>query len=404
MHDPENYHSLFQRYTVRNAEQILINVKNEHSPLTEEIKAQALCTLTYLLNSKYPTDISGQLLTALSSKMEHAGYRDEWIPYLEKWLSSVSSSCSLLHKAEVEYQLGFLYQLCADFQPARDHLQASFNIFESLSQNSGQARALNRLAYLERLQSHHQNAQKNVATALKLLDENASDREFSFFILAVLAEDAGNFPEAIRYHRISLALCEQLGEQHKIALRLGNLGLGLYFNKEYDEAIACYERSMTIFATLGDKFRRAGIQLNLGTVYLVSGQPSRAIDLFLQSETVYRSLHDTQHLALVYLNLGIALRDLKNLAKSQEMLITSIEHWQQMGLISSLVNAIDELGLTYMASNSYELALGRFSEALSQLRSQPHLAEYKKLETRLLSHISNAQNALVNIESNRHKQ
>lgn len=383
----DDFGALFQHYLLRRTERLLDQVAADDQLLDEEVRSKALTALEFALESQDAHALAGKLLLAMAPKMERAGFRDEWMNYLKRWLACEAIQKDLACIGELEYQVGFLSQLCADFETAKEYLQKSRGTFASLDNVEGQARALNRLAFVARLQEHPQTAHNYVEIALSILPINSPDREFCYFVLAVLAEDSGNYREAVTYYRQSLDSCKQVNNPSKLALRLGNLGLGLYYIKEYSEAIGCFEQSIHLFSSLNDKARIAGIWLNLGVIYLVTAKTEKAIDLFTKAELVFRSLSDNYSLGLVYLNLGIAHRDMSHYNLSEQFLLTSIQYWEQLGAITDLVNVMDELGLTYLSMNNQSKAIQTFKDSYHILSTNTWISGYSRLENRLQNHI-----------------
>lgn len=392
--EADDFGALFRTYLVQRTENLLAEVSKDDTLLDEEVRSKALAALEFALESSEMQSLAGGLLLAMAPKMERAGFRNEWMVYLKRWLSDNAGKSDLARKGEVEYQAGFLSQLCSDFEQAKEYLKRSHDTFEELSIPGKQARALNRLAFVVRLQDRPVEARNYVEKAITLLDLDSLEREFCHFILAVLAEDSGNYTEAVAHYRISLDLCKQIGDSSKLALRLGNLGLGLYYAKEYAESIDCYQQSISLFTELNDKARTAGSLLNLGVVYLVTERYETAIEMFTQAESVFRYLSDGYYLGFVYLNLGITQRYLNNHEQSEQFLLTAIQYWKQIGSMTELVNAMDELGLTYVSAHTTSKAIEMFEDAFQVLLSNTQMRRYAQLKSQLQSHLQLAKQNL----------
>src|SRR5215217_6778591 len=79
--------------------------------LAEEIREQALALLDLSLPVETVWPQARDLLLAMAPKMEQAGFRDEWFPFLEAGLRQSEQQGDRLTAAEVQFQLGLLHRL-----------------------------------------------------------------------------------------------------------------------------------------------------------------------------------------------------------------------------------------------------------------------------------------------------
>ena len=78
-----NYSEMFYRYIMRSAEYILACVQQETSRLSIDEQELGMHTLNFTLKLPEAWPVTRNLLLAMAPKMEQAGYRDEWMVYLE---------------------------------------------------------------------------------------------------------------------------------------------------------------------------------------------------------------------------------------------------------------------------------------------------------------------------------
>ena len=269
--------------------------------------------------------------------------------------------------AELNLQLGRLYQLQSKYEAAVIHFATSANGFKNLKDYRRQAHVLGRQALIAHLQHRHPQVKELVSTALDLLDETDTERAGIYAILGDVALKQHQYQQSIDYFERTLQLWEQTDNIRMIAWSLRDLGPPLRGLGRDQDAIDCYERALQLFSQINDPVHMASTQMNLGVVYMMNRQSQHALDLFALAEPVFRQTRDKLRLAMVYTNQGITYGQLKNWQQAKSRLKAGIELYEQVGDIRSLVNVLGELGLTYQAQEDTSHAIQVFQEALSQL-------------------------------------
>jgi len=272
-------------------------------------------------------------------------------------------------------------------------LQRSVVCFETLQDSSGKARALNRLAFVAREQTDHQQAEQLSQEALELLNRDDIERANCFYVLGAAAFDRKEWADAERFYRKSLSIWEESNDARRIALGYRNLGNALGCQKKYEEAINYYRLAIELWEQIHDPYNLAVARMNLGNVHLFLEQPSHALILFAQAEALFHKIQDEKYLAMVYTNQGIAYRELCNWAYAEETLNKSIQLWQRLASTRYLVNAMDELGLVYLEQELHERAWKLFNDALHKLNQSAQQPTYERLKRLLITHIEQAKNA-----------
>jgi len=387
---PSRYITRFREYIVQSVAHILVNVHAIDSLLPEDVRVQALHTLSYALSLPEAWPTTRELLLCMAPKMEQAGFRGEWIAYLVAGAKLSQALNDINAEAELNYHIGFLYQLLANYSEARNSLGLSSKQFAYLVDRRNQAKALNREAYVARLQRLYTEANTLVDQALALLADDEPQREFSFYVKGMIAIDNSEPECADHWFKESLTLVEKQGNRRLVALRTGNLGLAYRMQARYAEAKVCYEQSIDLFAQVQDFVQQAMMYMNLGNVYLLCNEPSEALQLYNLAEPSIHLVRDELHLAMLDLNRGIALRCLRQWQKAEQLLQHSILRWQQLGNIYWLINTMDDLGLVYFEQDDMVKAIDTFRNALIKLETIAIEPGYTGLYKSLSAHIHEA--------------
>lgn len=396
-----DFPQLFRQNIIRSAEHVLERLEAaDASTLTPAERDVALHVLTYGL--KYPDawPLASKALLALAPRMEKEGHRDEWNPYIEEGIQQSRQLQDKHTEATLHLQLGVLHQLRGKFDAARDEFSLSATEYASLGNTVDQAKALNRLAYIARLQRRYDDAKQLVGEALARLTENDPERAYSYFVQGTIAYDQPAWEQAAEFFQKALALWEGENNKRMVGWSLLNLGVAMFTLKRYPEAITYYEKAITLLGEINDPVYQAVTEMNLGNVYLLQRKPQQALDLYTKAESVFRNVMDELHLAMIYTNMGIAYRYLKNWTWAKLALLESIEGWQQLGNIESLVNAIEELGLLYLDQGMYARATTKFHDALNWLARIKNEPGYAPLLESVTRHLTEAQKKISPADNN----
>jgi len=365
---PENnYLAIFKGQIVRKTHIVLARVQQAEPVLPPRLLKQALSLLGYSLELSDAWPGTRELLLALAPQIEQAGYRDEWLPYLEQGIQLSRQLGDLEAGAELHLQIGILCQLRGRYEEADTHLRASVRIFEDLDDPRNRARALNRRGQVAQRQRRFAEAITLVKMALELLREAEPERAYSYFVLGMVAFDKRAWPETVEFCQQSLRLWERQNNPRMIGRSLTILGAALLFMKQYSEAITACEKAISLLEAVHDPVHKAMAQMNLGNIYLALEQPEVALECYLPAERIFRQARDRLHLAHINHNIGLSQRQLQQWNKAKEAYSSSIEQWQQLGNIERFANSMDGLGLVYLGEGQSEKAKAVFEEALQQL-------------------------------------
>jgi predicted ATPase/DNA-binding XRE family transcriptional regulator len=114
----------------------------------------------------------------------------------------------------------------------------------------------------------------------------------------------GDHEGAMAFGAASVALCEQMDDQHGVAAALIVLGEVAFERGDRKEAVALWERSRDLFRALHDEYGLAITLENLGNVALEEGDLARAGALIEESITYERRMGNTRGIAISLHNMG----------------------------------------------------------------------------------------------------
>jgi len=382
--------SRFHTYIAAGVQVSLARVRAAEYVVSEVDRQQAWHILSFALDVPEAWPVTRELLLTLAPKMEQAGFREEWIPYLEKGLHCAQRASDGQAAAECELQMGLLYRLLSRFEQAQRWTAASVDHFAAQRDAHGQARALNELAWLEQLQYRYEDATQHVEQALMLIADGDPECAMSYRLQGMIAIGQNHLQKAEAGHRKALIGFEEQQDQRKIAWGLQNIAYTLREQKKFEEAITLYQSARDILQAISDVYYYAFVTLNLGTTYLYFGEPATALACYHDAQTRFAQLHNTLYLAHIQNNVGLCYLALQQLDQAEKAFKSAITLFENMAERAWLLNAMDGLAMTYLALAQFDQAitiLEAAHAALPEIRETPN---YPYLHQSLHQHLQSA--------------
>ena len=385
------YTTQFQANLIDNITYVLALIQHAGPVLPGELQRQALHTLRYAFQLPSAWVVTRELVTMLAPKMEQAGQREDWIPYLQQALHQSLAYHDDMTAGECHLQLAILYRLLSQFATAHTHLQAALESFTALHAVHDQGRVLNELAWLEHLQHQYAAASQHVADALALLDEDDPERGMSYRVQGMIAIDEERWQDAERLHEKALIIFEQQQDDRRIAWSLQNLANVLRGQKKYSEAIAYYQRARTLLTMINDWHNLAIVYVNLGTVYSLQRDFNLSIQHYLSALSLLNQVHNNLLRAHIYTSLGLDYLAQQQISDAETAMETSIRLYEMVGDPSGKLNATDGLAMIYLAQQNYTKAIDLLRVALADLPKIMNMPNYVYLSQSLNEHLADAQ-------------
>ncbi|MEZ4674536.1 MAG: tetratricopeptide repeat protein [Caldilineaceae bacterium] len=385
-----NHYAQFKRYLRRNLNYVLQLVQSADERLPEEVRQQALHTLSYGLGEEeYWATVSGILL-ALAPKLELAGHREDWLPYLVRGLEQSKVVGDLPTTAECHLQIGLLNRLLSDFDTARHHLQKSVELAQQNGNAHNQARALNELAWLEQLLEKYEDAELYVTQALALIPEEDIERAVSYRVQGMIAIGYQEWEKAEALHRRALSIFEQQCDSRRVAWSIQNLASAVHGQQKYHEAIDLYRQASRQLELINDQYHWSIIQTNLGISFYEVKKYDLAMLCYREAESIAKSLNDRFHLARIYTNIGLLDFSTGNYGNAAEAFRTSALLHNDLGNVRLSINAEDGLVMTLIAQGHHVEAATVAQAALVKLQHIQNSPRYYELLESLQSHLKEA--------------
>lgn len=386
-----NHYSQFKSYLRRNLIYIQRLVHTADQQLSDEVRTQALHTLSYAMAERDLWPLVRELLLALAPKMELGGHREDWLPYLTQWLDQSRLMADLSAMAECHLQLGLIYRLLSNFGAAREQLVASIALAQESGERRQQARALNELAWLEQLQEEYTVAEEHVQQALRLLDGDDPEVATCYRVQGMIACGYKDWQQAEQLHRHALKRFEQQGDLRRTAWSLQNLAYALREQNNYEEVFSLYFQAIALLEKLNDKCNWAIVKTNLGIAYYHVGKYDLSVTCYQEAESVATGMNDRFHFARICTNLGLVYLSQQEYNKASHAFKQSILLHSELGNTRLSVNAEDGLIMVLLAQSKYHEAIEVAQNALAKLEQIQGSPGYDYLLSSLQFHLKQAQ-------------
>jgi tetratricopeptide (TPR) repeat protein len=395
--NPNPYLLRFQQLLTRSAlvARRYVEAEGLTTPLSDAARERAQNVLGYTLKAADAWAATRDLLLALAPKMEMAGYRSEWLPYLADGVAQSQRQGDQAAEAALQFQCGYLYRLMSNYAAAHRSLNASAAHYAALGDAEGQARALNQLAYLAWQQHRYDEAITLAQQALLLVGALDVEKATSLSALGLVAIDRSQWQEAAQYHKEALHIRTYHAQRRQMAWSLQNLALALRGQQEYEKAIAYYEEAIAILDEVHDPANRAIVQMNLGIVYYFREEFTKALAIYRLAETSFHQFADDFNLGKVLTNQGLGYLALQQWSQAESAFTESMNCFQKLADRSMYLNALDGLGITYLEQHLYDKALVIFESVQEQLADIIDTPAYHYLAATISVQLEQAHNKVV---------
>ena len=373
------YRTLVIDYMTGGLQESLSRVQQHEHSVPEGDLRQALLLLDYGLKEEDAWPATRALILALAPKMEQMGYRQEWIPYLERGIAQSRCHDDRTSEGLLLYQLGLLYRLLGQHTSARIALEESYQIFDDLNEAVQQAKALNQLAYVAWQQGQAEETIRNANQALSLLPEDHIECAMAYSALGLMAVEQLHFEKAEEYHRKTLRIRKKYGDTRLIAWSLQNLGVAIQRQKKYAEAIQYYDEALELLEAIKDQGNQGIVYSNIGLTKHKENRFLDAFESYARAEIIFRKIGDNKNLAGLLINQGLTYFAVNDLSEAENRFLRSKQLFTQLGNDAQRLNATDGLIMTKIALHEYADARLLLTEAMADLEKMPELPNYAYL-------------------------
>jgi predicted ATPase/class 3 adenylate cyclase len=221
------------------------------------------------------------------------------------------------------------------------------------------------LAYLERLESEHDNMRAALTRSLE------SEPESALRLAGALArfwEKRSHFSEGSSWLEAALRLSGRADVATRAKL-LSEAGTFAFFRTDFDDAIVLHGEALELYRQLGDDSGVAFALLCLGAQHMEKGDHERAAPFLEEALALSRRIGDKRHIAGTLHNLGEVERQRGNYERAKALGMESMALCRDMEDKWQLAMVVGWVGLLAVWSgDEHDLAEGFLKEAMALQR------------------------------------
>jgi tetratricopeptide (TPR) repeat protein len=262
-------------------------------------------------------------LALLGQTWPHVELRGQW----QAWQALLAQGLEVSRqagRAGIEAllldQLGEVARLLGDNRGAQEHFQAALALYRDLADSAGAGRALSHLSQAQLALNHWNAAVQSCQQAVALLTglDQPNEMAIAHNNWGIICAEQGQFEDALAHFEQAEASFRTAGNLRGQAKLILNRGDFYRRRQQWDVAESFFRQALALHEELGDRHGIAMLQMNLSILLYQRGEPAAALALSIEAETTLRRLHNRPILARVCNNHGMFLSALGRPAEAQE--------------------------------------------------------------------------------------
>jgi tetratricopeptide (TPR) repeat protein len=174
--------------------------------------------------------------------------------------------------------LGVGYERLGQFDAASEQYGLAAALYEKLSDEEGQAKSLRNLALVQAVRGDREAAGRTLQRVKTLLEKRGDRAKLADLYSArgVVAEEQGNWTEALGFYRQALAVQQQLNQPAGIAESLNNVGFSSYSLGDFDNAMVYWQQALALYQKQDDPAKALRIEESIALLDTARGHFSAA--------------------------------------------------------------------------------------------------------------------------------
>jgi class 3 adenylate cyclase/Tfp pilus assembly protein PilF len=174
----------------------------------------------------------------------------------------------------------------------------------------------------------------------------------------------GDYSKALEYYQRGLNIYQEIGEQKGISHVIGNIG-SIYHNQgDYPKALEYYLRSLKVNQEIGNNKGIAFTMGSIGTIYQAQGDNTTALDYYQRSLKIREEIGDKRGIAFIMVNIGNIYKVEDDNTKALDYYQRSLKIYQKIGDKNGNAHVIGNIGEIFEKHKDYTKALEYFQLSL----------------------------------------
>jgi len=308
-----------------------------------------------------------------------------WSDFLicHEWISRALEFCSDSEGQDAAWltmQMGWLSLAIGNYKEAEDPLKKALKIFQTFSDDTGEAICLMRLGQIHFSYGDFPEAKKYWKESVVI-----SDRIHDTNLNALTHQVIGNIyireeklHEARAEYQIALDSYLRCGNERKTAEVYNNIGAVFYLDKRFQDARNQYQKAIPILEKYDNKHYLRYAWSNMGELSLSEKKFNDAIIMFEMVKNISVFKFDYRYTSCAFIGIGEAYLGLGDLELAEQCVLEAMDLVEQFKISVEMGMAFRVMGDIQCKLNNKTKAKSHYTAAIEILEEVSELDEVEK--------------------------
>jgi predicted ATPase/class 3 adenylate cyclase/Tfp pilus assembly protein PilF len=296
-----------------------------------------------------------------------------WLDILEADHSNFISAIDWSTNNENTEKGALVAAALGGFWSTKGHYSTGIRLNENIIQSPGEidksvkGKLLSSIGVFKFSQGDYEQAKKYSKESLAIRREIGDNSGIAVSIenLGKATALLGDIEQAKEYYEESLVIRKEIGDKSGIADSMHSLGTLSANQGDYEQAKEYYEESLIIRREIGSKNGIAATIHNLGSLSSYQGDYAQAVKYFEESLIVRKEIGDKNGIAATIHNLGTISIHQGNYEKARRYLDESLAVRKEIGDKYGIAATMNHLGVSFLHQGNYEQTKKYYERSLA---------------------------------------
>lgn len=224
-------------------------------------------------------------------------------------------------EAEVNYQLGAIYERLNVPEQALEHYRKAWEISIGTNDKKQQAQALYGMGRIYHIGRKFEKSLENRFKALDIALASGNEHLASKIITGIgrTQNEMGLLDECIITSERAISLSRKSGSIRVLAYALSNGGAAYIDRPNLVQASEYLDEALRLFERIGDRRMIATVKLNMASIKILRGKFREGMDAFREVRIILEALEDKNELLIAYFKFGQAVRKVDKLEHAMKL-------------------------------------------------------------------------------------
>ncbi|NMB54964.1 MAG: tetratricopeptide repeat protein [Leptolinea sp.] len=250
--------------------------------------------------------ISGDGLRCIGLCIYHKGKLKSALTWLQKAYNTVQSLCDRKNEAEIQMEIGIIYENIGQYDRARDAYEAALNYWKQTENQINQSILLNNLGVLQQMMGEYEQASDSFKVALELSRSSGYTRMEAYILtgIADMYTELQADDQAAEAFDMASAMADRL-QEHFLQVYIGARSAALAgLRGDISRGYQILQQTQTLINMDGSEMENQLYALELGGLKVLDKKPHEAIPLLDNACTYFgreghKIQYDRAHLYLI---------------------------------------------------------------------------------------------------------